>query len=153
MVLCTIVNVSIGKKDFGISAGDGELSFTLRAENEDEMLREKQEIYRYASQLAAKQGLKLEFKESDYFPETRNNDDCLNRVISAAQNCKVDTEEMNYLWRASEDFGNYLKKCPGAIFYMGNGAQSAELHTPGYDFNDTIILPAAKVMLEIIKVT
>lgn len=151
IVLCTIVNVSIGTKDFGISAGEGELSFTLRAENEDEMLKEQKIILNYAKRVAARQNLKLEVKESDRFPETRNHDDCLDRVIEAAHKCEVETEEMNYLWRASEDFGNYLKKCPGAIFYMGNGTHSADLHTSGYDFNDTIILPAAKVMLEIIK--
>lgn len=31
LVLATIVNVEIGTKDFGISAGEGEISFTLRA--------------------------------------------------------------------------------------------------------------------------
>lgn len=30
LVLCTVVNISVGQKDFGISAGEGEVSMTLR---------------------------------------------------------------------------------------------------------------------------
>ena len=45
---------------------------------------------------------------------------------------------------ASEDFGWYLQERPGAFAWIGNGlrAPGAELHTPGYDFNDAI-LPVA----------
>ena len=46
---------------------------------------------------------------------------------------------MTKLWRASEDFGWYLKQCPGAIFYIGNGEDYPPLHTCGYDFNDSIL--------------
>jgi hippurate hydrolase len=42
---------------------------------------------------------------------------------------------------ASEDFGAYLAHVPGAFAWIGNG-DSAALHNPGYDFNDSI-LPAA----------
>ena len=38
MILCTIVGMKVGTGDFGISAGDGSLSLTLRSENEEEML-------------------------------------------------------------------------------------------------------------------
>ncbi len=45
---------------------------------------------------------------------------------------------------ASEDFGWYLRERPGAFAWIGNGVQlpGAELHTPGYNFNDAI-LPVA----------
>ena len=43
------------------------------------------------------------------------------------------------MWRASEDFGWYLKECPGAIIYIGNGEDYPPLHTVGYDFNDRIL--------------
>ena len=54
--------------------------------------------------------------------------------------------EMDRLWRASEDFGYYLKQCPGAVFYIGNGTDYPPLHTQTYDFNDRI-LPTAIRML------
>lgn len=39
----------------------------------------------------------------------------------------------------SEDFGAMLEKCPGAIVMIGNG-DSAPLHNPQYDFNDSALL-------------
>ncbi len=45
---------------------------------------------------------------------------------------------------AGEDFGWYLEQCPGAFAWIGNGPArpGAELHNPGYDYNDDI-LPTA----------
>ena len=45
---------------------------------------------------------------------------------------------------ASEDFGWYLEARPGAFAWIGNGLAEpgAELHTPGYNYNDAI-LPVA----------
>ena len=43
---------------------------------------------------------------------------------------------------ASEDFGHYLQRLPGAFAWVGNGEASAALHTPDYDFADET-LPAA----------
>jgi len=39
---------------------------------------------------------------------------------------------------ASEDFGFMLEQRPGALVMLGNG-NSAPLHAPDYDFDDTII--------------
>lgn len=45
---------------------------------------------------------------------------------------------------AGEDFGWYLDHRPGAFVWIGNGKSrpGAELHNPGYDYNDAI-LPTA----------
>ncbi len=56
---------------------------------------------------------------------------------------------MKELWRASEDFGHYLKKCSGAMFYIGNGEQWPALHTGEYDFNDRILETAAGMFLQL----
>ncbi|MDB5586109.1 MAG: amidohydrolase [Devosia sp.] len=44
---------------------------------------------------------------------------------------------------ASEDFAFMLEKLPGAYLFVGNG-DSADLHSPNYDFNDTILPDAAR---------
>ncbi|ANV27101.1 M20 aminoacylase family protein [Agrobacterium pusense] len=44
---------------------------------------------------------------------------------------------------ASEDFAFMLQGRPGSYLFVGNG-DSAPLHSPHYDFNDTIIAPAAR---------
>ncbi len=44
---------------------------------------------------------------------------------------------------ASEDFAYMLEERPGSYLFVGNG-DSAPLHSPLYDFNDDIIVPAAR---------
>lgn len=43
---------------------------------------------------------------------------------------------------ASEDFAYMLEERPGSYVFVGNG-DSAGLHSPDYNFNDEILLPAA----------
>ncbi len=139
MVLCTIVNISVGTKDFGISAGAGELSVTIRAEDEQRMHSIETELVEYAKELALAEGFEFAYEICDYFPETRNHAQCLQKVRDAAESLGCQLIEMNALWRASEDFGHYTKRIPGAIFYIGNGVDYAPLHTAEYDFNDNIL--------------
>ncbi len=49
----------------------------------------------------------------------------------------------------SEDFSYMLEAKPGAILWFGNG-DSAELHNPGYDFNDDAILPAMRFWVDLV---
>ncbi|MGI5989397.1 MAG: M20 metallopeptidase family protein [Lachnospiraceae bacterium] len=149
MTLCTIVGMSAGKGDFGVSAGEGSLSVTLRAENESEMNELEREIRGKARQLQLRDGLDVNFKSYDEFPETRNDDAALDRVVGCAGWLGDSVIYMEDLWRASEDFGWYLKKCPGAIFYVGNGKDYPPLHTAAYDFNDRILPVAVDMMKEI----
>ncbi len=145
MVLCTVTGIRVGSGDFGVSPGEGELRLTLRAEREEEMARLEADLLRYAGSLAAEQALSMEHQVSDRFPETRNHDACLRRVLRCAEDLGLRTMEMERLWRASEDFGHYLKQCPGAMFYIGNGPDHPPLHTAGYDFNDRIIPTAVRL--------
>jgi len=54
---------------------------------------------------------------------------------------------------AGEDFAFYLQQRPGAFVWIGNGElrDGAELHGPGYDFNDAILPVASGWMAEVAK--
>ena len=147
MALCTIVGMQCGKGDFGISAGEGSVSVTLRAEQEPFMKRMEAKLLQKAEKLSVRDGLRIEHEIQDYFPETRNHGDALNRVIRKASGLQLPVIEMKTLWRASEDFGHYLKKCSGAMFYIGNGIGYPALHTDSYDFNDRILKTAVDIFL------
>jgi len=58
-------------------------------------------------------------------------------------------------YTASEDFAFMLQKVPGCYFFVGNGVTAGDggcmVHNPGYDFNDQIIEPAAKMWVELVK--
>lgn len=147
MALCTIVGMHCGEGDFGISAGEGSIHVTIRAEQEPFMKRMEAELLQKAEKLSARDGLRTEYEIHDYFPETRNQDEALDRVIRKAAGLQLPVIEMKNLWRASEDFGYYLKKCPGALFYIGNGIEYPALHTVSYDFNDRILKTAVDMFL------
>ena len=147
MVLCTVTGVRVGEGDFGIAPGEGEVRLTLRAEEEAELRTLEKRLRRGAETLAEEHGLTVSFAVSDRFPETRNDDACLDRVLSAAERLGIPAAPMGELWRASEDFGHYTKQCPGAMFYLGNGTDYPPLHTVGYDCNDRILPAAADLFL------
>jgi len=52
---------------------------------------------------------------------------------------------------ASEDFARFLEHMPGCFVFLGNGADSAPLHSPVYDFNDTALEHGARFHVEIAR--
>lgn len=153
MQLCTVTGLKLGDGDFGISPGSGRIDLTLRAEREEEMDRMCSKLLAAAEDLAKQTGLKLRSEIWDRFPETRNHPQALAKVREAAAGLGLPLIEMKELWRASEDFGHYLKICPGAIFYLGAGEDAPALHTAYYDFDDRILESAVDIFVSLAQGT
>lgn len=147
--LLTIVGINLGGRDFGISPGDGEIAFTLRADREEDLAEVENRLREEALHLGKAYGLTLSFGESDPFPATVNDPRCAGRVRAAAQSLGLELAPMEKPWRPSEDFGWYLKVCPGAIFYVGNGKDWPIPHRPEYDFNDRILRTPVSLFLKL----
>ena len=145
LLLCTVTGMKAGTGDFGISPGDGELCMTLRSDSEPKMKSLENSILEFAETCAAEEGLQMEYSIQDYFPETRNHLQCIEKVKQAAGIAGVPVIETGSLWRPSEDFGYYLKEVPGAMFYIGNGTDYPAVHTSIYDFNDRILENAVDI--------
>ncbi|WP_296398770.1 M20 family metallopeptidase [Acidaminococcus timonensis] len=148
-LLLTLVGLNVGGKDFGIAPRDGEVSFTLRADEEDDLAALERQLRQEAAWLAEADGLQLTVTEADPFPATVNHPECAERVRQAARDLGLQLAPMEKPWRPSEDFGWYLKVCPGAMFYVGNGETWPAPHHPQYDFNDRILATPAKVFLRL----
>ena len=151
-VLATIVELSAGGRNFGIAASKGSVSVTLRADYERDLNRLEERIRETAQRLAKRYGLALSFEEQDFFPETVNDPEAVSLVRRAAASLKIPVRELSQPFRASEDFGYYLKQCPGAIFYIGNGEDHPQLHTAEYDFNDGILERATDLFFALLRV-
>lgn len=150
MVLCTIINVSIGERAFGTSAGFGEIMVTIRAENEDELNRVEDSIRNYTDRVSKKEGLAYAISFCDKFPETRNHSEAIKKFRKTIEDYKYKAEELDVPFRWSEDFGQYLKVTSGAMFGIGSGSEHPQLHTNEYDFPDDIIETACRFLYQVI---
>jgi metal-dependent amidase/aminoacylase/carboxypeptidase family protein len=145
LVLFTVVHVNIGERAFGISAGKGELLLTIRALYETELEKLQTNLENLALELAKKYGLNVSFSYHDIFPETVNHKESSDKIRKVCQDKGFQLVEMKEAFRASEDFGHYLKHTKGAIFYIGNGETYPQIHTYEYDFRDEIIETAVEL--------
>ena len=150
-ILCTVVNIKLGEKNFGISPGEGEVSLTLRAEHEEDMRLFRNAVVNMAKRLAEENSMSVECIGNDYFPETLSDSKCVSKIKSAAKNLCLKIIDMPEAIRASEDFGFYTKQIHGAIFYIGNGENYPEIHTSEYDFNDEILETGVEIFKEILN--
>lgn len=139
MVLCTVIQVDIGEKAFGVSASKGDLLLTVRALYEDELDMLIKNLENIAQDEAGKYGLSVSFHYNDIFPETYNHKESTDKVREICRSAGFELREMDAAIRSSEDFGYYLKLTKGAMFYIGNGENYPPIHTFEYDFNDEII--------------
>lgn len=147
-IYITVVNVNVGSKNFGISPGYGEISFTLRAEAEEELLNLKKTIEEFIFTKAYEEDIKSENEIFDYFPETVNPSSVYDEVRGFIENeflCK----DLSVPMRWSEDFGWYLKECPGMFFGIGTGINAPGLHTDGYSYNDNVTETAIGLFLRL----
>jgi amidohydrolase len=152
LVLCTVVQVAIGEKAFGVSASKGRLLLTIRALYDDELLRLKENLEKMAVELGEDQGLKVNFCYNDCFPGTVNHKECSNKIREAAKSKGLKLNEMSQAFRCSEDFGWYTKHTKGAIFFVGNGEDYPAIHTCQYDFRDGVIEAAVEVFKALAEV-
>lgn len=150
LTLITVIQVNVGERAFGTSAGYGELLLTIRGEYEAELNGLCRTLEAMAKEKARRDGLTCDITYSDTFPETRNHPQAAEKVRRAAQALGVPVAPMKEMFRASEDFGYYTKEIPGAMFYLGSG-DAPPLHTPGFDFPDQLIGTAADMFMELTR--
>ena len=145
LLLCTIIQVNIGERAFGMSAYKGELLLTIRALYEKELDELRDNLIKISNEEAEKYGLKVNFEYSDSFPETKSDKSCVDKVRAVAKEKGIKLHEMEKPLRPSEDFGHYTKETKGAFFYIGNGEDYPHIHTSQYDFRDENIEIACEI--------
>ncbi|WP_291632855.1 M20 family metallopeptidase [Clostridium sp.] len=151
MVLCTIVNINIGERAFGTAASLGEIMLTVRGENEDDLMELQTHILKFVEKCCDQHKIEYKINFSDEFPETRNHDTCINKILEICKTNGYSYEELKYPFRWSEDFGYYLKNIKGAMIGLGDGKLHPQLHTADYDFPDSIIKTGVDIFYSIAK--
>jgi len=101
---------------------------------------------------AAAHGASVELKYHRGYPVTMNHDEGTLAATEAAQavagTSGVLTNAPPHL--GAEDFSYMLERRPGAFIFLGNG-DSASLHNPNYDFNDSAIAHGCSWFAELVE--
>ncbi len=138
-ILLTPVHIKMGQVAYGISAGSGELHFTLRTRDEVHMENLKLAIDIVLTKICQLYHLELETGWFDYFPNSKNDPFCNELIQKAAEMNNLKIEEKPYPYKFGEDFGWFSKYYNSAMFGIGSGEFSPALHNPNYDFPEEII--------------
>jgi amidohydrolase len=139
IVLGTVIGIEAGSRSYGVSAGEGTLRLTLRAQYQDEYDAFVAGIEDVTVKAAKDSGLMVNISRIEEFPATINHRECVLKVRDAARSLGMSCEYPEEPFRWSEDFGYYLQKTRGAFIGVGCGKSYPALHTMEYEFEDGII--------------
>lgn len=149
--LLTPIYLTMGSKAYGISAGEGEVHYTIRTWTEKRMEEVKKNILDSLSRVCRDQGLEFSVDWFDYFPATVN-DESSNKIIArAAHRNKLDLVESLVPMKFGEDFGWFSKQYKTAMFGLGAGEDSPALHHSNYDFPDELLETGIKMFGSVIE--
>lgn len=137
--ILTPVYATLGEKAYGVSAGHGELHFTLRTRNEDVMAEKEDKLLSEIYRLANDSDLKLEVDYTDRFYGNSNDQEAVDHIKEVAKAKAYDLIELEDPLPFGEDFGAFTQQFSGAMFCIGSGENTPALHNPDYDFPEELI--------------
>ena len=149
--LITPVYTEIGSKDYGNSAGYGEIHFTIRSWLQKDMEAATEAIIQSASNIATQHRLAMDTEILAVFAANQNAKEVVDAVRKAAGALDLDDHERSEPFPWGEDFGLFTQHIPGAMFGLGSGVNTPALHNPDYDYPDDITLTGVNLFYEIAK--
>lgn len=147
--ILTPIYLNMGTEDYGISAGYGEVHYTIRRAVNSEMRALEKELEEVAKTTAHQFKLKAEVSWTQRFSANENNPVAVNLVREAAKSCSFMLTEQKVPFSWGEDFGVFTENYPGAMFGLGSGLHTPNLHNPDYDWPDEITKTGAEIFYKI----
>lgn len=135
----TTIYTRIGSKDYGISAGDGELHYTFRCWNKEKLEDAKEKLTRLITKVCQENKLGFTIDWIYYFAANINDSYAVECIEQAAKENRFDYLNKRLPFQWGEDYGLFTENIPGAMFGLGSGEDSPALHHNNYDFPDEII--------------
>lgn len=151
--LATPIQIKLGKPAYGISAGEALVSYTFRSWKKDYFEQKKKEIIDALKEIFEKQPeLETSLKWKLAFNANVNDQKAYETIKKAAQEKDYDFEEKKEPFSFGEDFGGFTQELRGAMFGLGAGENTPELHHPDYDFPDEIHEVGVEMFFRIAKI-
>jgi amidohydrolase len=149
--LITPIYTEMGKKAYGVSAGAGEVHFTVRSNSSLQMKKVETNLEKLAKSIAKEYQLDCNITWTESFQANENNIEAVDHIRNAAKTNDFEILEKETPFTWGEDFGLFTQQYPGAMFGLGSGIDTPALHNPDYDFPDDIIGTGVSVFHEISK--
>lgn len=151
--LVTVTHAKMGEEAFGITPGRAELWMTLRTVRDAAMEDLLSAVTAAVEAECAATGLTAEFSHHDVFNACTNHPEATDRIIAAAEAAGVPRCEGQFPMRGSEDFGLFGSRAgaKSAMFRLGSGVETPNLHNPDYMFPDEIIAPGVRLFHQIAR--
>jgi len=135
----TLICCRVGSEEFGVSAGRGEVMFTLRAYTNSDMEHLLADVDAIVVEVAQRQGLRMSKELREPFRATENSPQLADQMASLFRQQGLEPHLLESPFRWSEDFADYLQRYPGLFFGIGIGEEARPLHDPDYQFSTEVI--------------
>lgn len=150
--IITPVHVQVGEKAYGVSAGYGEIHFTLRTFDDELLNRKKRDLIQFVEMKAGGKGIEVEVLENiEPFHANTNAASAVNEVRKAAEDLGLKSKDLIHPLRWGEDFGAFTSRFDGALIGLGSGYDQEALHNPDYDFPDDLIETGVSLFERIVR--
>lgn len=149
--LITPIHINLGEKAYGVSAGYGEIHFTVRSNSNSQMRTVEADLENTAKTIAVKNNLKISLEWTESFQANENNSEAVNFIRKGANSMKFEILEKEQPFTFGEDFGIFTQHFKGAMLGLGSGENTPSLHNPDYDFPDEIIKTGIELFHQITK--
>ncbi|MFT4754981.1 MAG: amidohydrolase [Salibacteraceae bacterium] len=149
--LMTPIHATLGETAYGISAGYGEVHFTIRSWDTDLMAERSNEIVAFFHATCKKHHLQADISWTQVFHANINSPEAVTYIREAANHNQYNLTERAYPFRWGEDFGLFTQKYKGAMFGIGSGVSTPALHNPDYDYPDEITPTGVQMFYQIIQ--
>ena len=149
--LITPIHINMGEKAYGVSAGYGEVHFTVRSNSNAQMRIIESNLEENVNEIASKYNLKTKIEWTESFQANENNSEAVNFIRKSASSLNLDILEKELPFTFGEDFGLFTQHFKGAMLGLGSGENTPSLHNPDYDFPDEIIQTGIQLFHQITK--
>ena len=147
----TVIHARLGERAFGVTPGFAEVLATLRSPDAELLARLSERSITAVQGISARHGIPAEIGWAEEFSVTRNSENCVARVRSAARSAGASVVFPAEPFRWSEDFGRFTDIYEGALFGLGAGEQQPALHRPEYDFPDALLARGTQIRLRVAR--
>lgn len=149
--LITPVYYRMGQRAYGMSAGEGEMHFTLRAWTSEALDRLIQTFTAKIRQIETQRQVEITISFIEHFASTSNDPGAVAIIEKAAVRSGMEYKRITEPFKFGEDFGLFTQKFKGAFFGIGAGIHHAPLHHQDYDFPDVIIENGITIFKNIVE--